>query len=120
MMNDGPVIFPWQYLPDFEEAELGEFEIAPNPGLALEDVKIVMILAAPWTLLGQTVARDYPGAKNWRVKGYPEISKLRRLKSKAAYRNNSANKPKIVAKIKECKGARRDERARLCQAMEGM
>jgi hypothetical protein len=99
MMNDKPVIPPW----------LDSTLILPIPEMTLEEVKIAMMFSTPATLLGQTVARDFPGAKNWRVKGYPAISKLRRLKSKAAYRHNPANKPKIVAKIKECKDARRDE-----------
>jgi len=54
-------------------------------------------------------SRYFPGARSWRVKDCPGISKSRRLESKAAYRNNPANKPKIAAKIKECKDARRDE-----------
>jgi hypothetical protein len=103
MMNGNPVMFPWS---DLVEPDMPE--IRPIPELTLEEVKIAMMFAGPWTLLGQTVARDYPGAKNWRVKGYPMIGKWRRRKSKAAYRNNPANKPKIAAKIKECKAARRE------------
>jgi len=88
VMNDKPVnspmVGPSAYFAN-SRARFGEVsgfeEVLPIPEMTLEEVKIAMMFAGPWTLLGQTVARDFPGAKNWRIKGHLAISKWRRLKS---------------------------------------
>ena len=100
-MNDRPVIPLWLdptlilpiSEPDWEE-------IAPTLGLSWKDYKIAIILAAPSSPLGRMASRYFPGARSWRVKDCPGISKSRRLefgKPRASRQGSGQGRPAPVS-----------------------